>query len=113
MESAIKFVAGINKWSKQYDYIFPLQTLIPFYEWNKIKKNSRNNLKVELGDITLSKKLVKQMEDFEYREEIIRCISDYKIAGGAILTRKRDRITTVIFVWRMKYVILLRQAVEY
>lgn len=79
MESAIKFVAGINKWSKQYDYIFPLQTLIPFYEWNKIKKNSRNNLKVELGDITLSKKLVKQMEDFEYREEIIRCISDYKI----------------------------------
>ena len=79
MESAIKFVAGINKWTKQYDYIFPLQILIPFYEWNKIKKNSGNNLKVELGDITLSKKLVKQMEDFEYREEIIRCISDYKI----------------------------------
>ena len=89
MESAIKFVAGINKWSKQYDYIFPLQTLIPFYEWNKIKKNSRNNLKVELGDITLSKKLVKQMEDFEYREEIIRCISDYKICRWGKKKKKK------------------------
>lgn len=89
MESAIKFVTEINKWSKQNDQLFPLQTLIPFYEWDKIKENSGNSLKVELGNLIISKNLTEQMEDVEFREEIIRCISDYKNCRWGSTDEKR------------------------
>ena len=32
----------------------------------------------ELGNIIITKKLVEQMDNPDYREEIIKCISDYK-----------------------------------
>ena len=78
IESALEFITEINKWAKNYNYHFPKRILIPFYEWEKIKKKSENNLKVELGNIIITKKLVEQMDNPDYREEIIKCISDYK-----------------------------------
>lgn len=78
IESALEFITEINKWAKNYNYHFQKRILIPFYEWEKIKKKSENNLKVELGNIIITKKLVEQMDNPDYREEIIKCISDYK-----------------------------------
>lgn len=77
IESALEFITE-NKWAKNYNYHFPKRILIPFYEWEKIKKKSENNLKVELGNIIITKKLVEQMDNPDYREEVIKCISDYK-----------------------------------
>lgn len=78
IESALEFITEINKWAKNYNYHFPKRILIPFYEWEKIKKKSENSLKVELGNIIITKKLVEEMDNPDYREEIIKCISDYK-----------------------------------
>ena len=57
IESALEFITEINKWAKNYNYHFPKRILIPFYEWEKIKKKSENNLKVELGNIIITKNL--------------------------------------------------------
>lgn len=67
IESALEFITEINKWAKNYNYHFPKRILIPFYEWEKIKKKSENNLKVELGNIIITKNLVEQMDNPDYR----------------------------------------------